>query len=121
MKPDPYPKLRVDNLLDTRGSHAYFHAEAYKRGLASASTSRIKAEDCLYHSLWEISVFNEAIWSWSTSCVPTPNEHSIGSTWEDHLIHLDKVLSQLKKAGLTVKARNCQLGYQECQFGPCHC
>ena len=38
------------------------------------------------------------------------------NTWKDHLVYLDKVLSRLKRAGLTVKASKCRLGCQECQY-----
>ena len=32
--------------------------------------------------------------------------------WIDHLKHLSAVLQQLREAGLTVKARKCQLGME---------
>ncbi|KAJ1152147.1 hypothetical protein NDU88_004924 [Pleurodeles waltl] len=32
------------------------------------------------------------------------------STWDDHLVHLWKVLEALQKAGLTIKASKCQIG-----------
>ena len=120
---------------ETRTSQVYLHSGPYERVLASASASRIKAADCLHHSLWEISVFNHAIWScWSTSCVPIQrlmntvladisafskaylDDVSIFSnSWKDHLVHLDEVLSQLEREELTVKACKCRLGRQECQ------
>ncbi|KAJ1160771.1 hypothetical protein NDU88_001264 [Pleurodeles waltl] len=34
-------------------------------------------------------------------------------TWQDHLIHLGKVLEALRKAGLTVKASKCQIGQSQ--------
>ena len=34
--------------------------------------------------------------------------------WTDHLEHLSAVLQRLSEAGLTVKARKCQLGMEEC-------
>ncbi len=38
------------------------------------------------------------------------------STWEEHLQHLDDALSRLQEAGLTVKAKKCQLAMKECLF-----
>ncbi|KAJ1134546.1 hypothetical protein NDU88_000997, partial [Pleurodeles waltl] len=32
------------------------------------------------------------------------------STWQDHLVHLRKVLKALQSAGLSIKASKCQIG-----------
>ena len=36
--------------------------------------------------------------------------------WIDHPEHLSAVLQWLREAGLTVKARKCQLGMKECVY-----
>lgn len=36
--------------------------------------------------------------------------------WADHLAHLSAVLQWLKEAGLTVKAKKCQLEMKECVY-----
>lgn len=38
------------------------------------------------------------------------------ASWEDHMIHLEEVFHRIHKAGLTVKARKCQLAMHECLF-----
>lgn len=35
------------------------------------------------------------------------------ATWEEHLLHLDQVLTRLSEAGLTAKPGKCQLGAQQ--------
>ena len=37
-------------------------------------------------------------------------------SWEDHLIHIRSVLEQLRKAGLTAKAKKCEFGASECVY-----
>ena len=37
-------------------------------------------------------------------------------TFKEHLHHVDLVLSQLKKYGLTVKPSRCQLAMRECKY-----
>ena len=37
-------------------------------------------------------------------------------SWEDHKKHISKVLQRLREAGLTVKAKKCQLGMTECVY-----
>ncbi len=32
------------------------------------------------------------------------------ATWEEHLLHLEQVLTRLSRAGLTAKPEKCQLG-----------
>jgi hypothetical protein len=36
--------------------------------------------------------------------------------WQSHMLHLGEVFGSLKRAGLTVKARKCQLGMSECCY-----
>ena len=38
------------------------------------------------------------------------------TTWEDHLHHLDIVLTRLKNAGLTVKESKCQFAKGTCTY-----
>ncbi|KAM9320174.1 gametogenetin-binding protein 2 [Gastrophryne carolinensis] len=37
-------------------------------------------------------------------------------TWEEHLIHLHKVVKQIAEAGLTIKPEKCQVGMTEVQY-----
>ena len=37
-------------------------------------------------------------------------------TWEEHLSHVRLVLQRLREAGLTVKARKCQFGMEQCLY-----
>ena len=38
------------------------------------------------------------------------------STWEEHLKHLQEVLTRLREAGLTAKPSKCQLTIQQCVY-----
>jgi len=37
-------------------------------------------------------------------------------TWEEHLSHICQILQHLRSAGLTVKARKCQFGMEQCLY-----
>ena len=37
-------------------------------------------------------------------------------SWNDHLKHISEVLKCLRKAGLTMKAKKCQIGMSECVY-----
>jgi hypothetical protein len=37
-------------------------------------------------------------------------------SWKDHIVHLRKVLMAIRKAGLTVKPKKCQLGMNQCHY-----
>lgn len=37
-------------------------------------------------------------------------------SWEDHLAHIKETLQRIRKAGLTVKAKKCQMAMAECIF-----
>ena len=38
------------------------------------------------------------------------------TTWDEHIQHLEVVLSRIKEAGLTVKRKKCQFGMSECGY-----
>ena len=38
------------------------------------------------------------------------------NSWEDHLLHIQKVLQSVQTAGLTVKAKKCQFAMHECVY-----
>ena len=38
------------------------------------------------------------------------------TSWDDHLTHLESVLQQIQKAGLTLKKRKCQFAMAECLY-----
>ena len=40
----------------------------------------------------------------------------LGSTWVEHLQHLQKVFSRLKEAGVTARPKKCQFAMEECKY-----
>ena len=38
------------------------------------------------------------------------------ASWEEHCLHLDKVLTRLKDAGLTANVKKCEWGQTQCEF-----
>ena len=38
------------------------------------------------------------------------------STWQEHLSHVEQIFLRLKKAGLTIKLKICQLAMEECTY-----
>ena len=38
------------------------------------------------------------------------------STWQEHLSHVEQIFLRLKKAGLTIKLKKCQLAMEECTY-----
>ena len=39
-----------------------------------------------------------------------------GSTWQEHLFHVEQICLRLTKAGLTIKVKKCQLAMEGCTY-----
>ena len=127
MKPDPYPMARVDDLLDRLGQAKYIstldltkgywqvpvHPESRQQTAFITPFGKYQFLTMPFGLVGAPAVFQD-ISAFSTAYLDDVSTFS--NSWKDHIVHLDEVLSRLKRAGPTVKASKCRLGCQECQY-----
>ncbi|KAL1259069.1 hypothetical protein QQF64_009646 [Cirrhinus molitorella] len=82
-----YPMPRVDELLDRLGRVQIHHHPGPHEGLLAAYVTAY-IDDIVIHS----------------------------EAWEDHLDRLRRVLSELRRAGLTANPRKCHLAFSEAKY-----
>ena len=129
---DPYPMLRVDELVDRLGSARYLItldlAEGYWQ-VPMAEGSREKTVFITPQGLFQFTVMpfglqgapatfqrvmDHLVSSIAEFCVAYLDDLVIfSSSWEEHIDH---VLTALRDAGLTAKPSKCQFGMDQCVY-----
>ena len=132
---DVYPMPRVDELIDRVGQSKYISALDLSKGywqVPIARESKPKTAFITPFGLYQFKVMpfglqgapatfqrlmDKVLRSMEDFAAAYLDDIIIFSAdWRSHMLHLGKVLESLKRAGLTVKARKCQLGMSECRY-----
>ena len=135
MKPDPYPMPRLYDLLHRLGQAKYIstldlmkgywqvpvHPESRQQTAFITPFGKYQFLTMPFGLVGAPAVFQRLmitvladVSAFSTAYLDDVSIFS--NSWKDHLVHLDEVLNQLERDGLTVKASKCRLGHQECQY-----
>ena len=131
---DAYPMPRVDDLIDRVGKSTYISTLDLTRGYWQVPVAKIDRPKTAFATPFGLYQFNTmpfglqgapATFQRLMDCVIRGLEFAaaylddlivFSESWEDHLIHIRSVLEQLRKAGLTAKAKKCEFGASECVY-----
>ncbi len=132
---DPFPMPRIDDMLDGLASAQYISTLDLTKGywqVPVAPESKAKTAFVTQFGKYHFNVMPfglmgapavfqrlmNSIFGDAPDHVAAYMDDVVvfSSAWEEHLRHLDDALSRLEKAGLTVKAKKCQLAMKECVF-----
>ena len=132
---DPYPMPRVDELVDRLGSARYLTTLDLAKGywqVPMAEDSREKTAFITPQGLFQFTVMpfglqgapatfqrmmDRLVASMAAFCAAYLDDLVIFSnSWEEHLSHIDHVLTALRGAGLTAKPSKCQFGMNQCVY-----
>lgn len=110
-KVDPYPMPRVDEMLDRLGKakfittlsafttpFGHFEFNVMPFGLCGAPATFQRMMDSVTHGME----------GYAAAYIDDLVIYSM--TWEEHLAHVEEVMTRLRTAGLTVKPSKCQFG-----------
>ena len=132
---DAYPMPRVDELIDTLGRAKFISTLDLTRGywqVPVEPNSRPFTAFTTPFGLYQFTVMPFGLHGAPATFQRLMDRILVGqeahaaayiddvviqsNTWEDHLTHLRLVLESIRLAGLTVKARKCQLAMEECVY-----
>ena len=132
---DPFPMPRIDELLDLIGRARYITTLDMTKGYWQLPVSPEHAEKTAFTTQdgkWEFTRIPFGLKNAPAHFQRYVNGMLINhqdyaraylddvvvfsDTWEDHLLHLSRVLKEFRIRGLTLKARKCQIGMGTCKF-----
>lgn len=132
---DAYPMPRVDDILDDIGQAQYFTTLDLARGYWQVPVAEEDRQKMAFTTPFRLFQFN--VMPFGLCGAPVTFQrlmdeviNGLGQfakaylddivifnlSWEDHLRHVQVVLSRLKEAGLTVKVTKCQFAMSECTY-----
>jgi hypothetical protein len=134
--PDLYPMSRIDDMLAILGQSKFFSTFDLSKGfyqIKMAEQDKQKTAFISHHGLWQFkrlpmglsnspATFVRCIdqvlgdLKWTICAVYFDDIIIFSSTFEEHLKHIDLVLSRLKDAGLTINPSKVQLCRQRLKF-----
>nr|XP_008105066.1 PREDICTED: uncharacterized protein LOC100554808 [Anolis carolinensis] len=132
---DTYPMPRLDDLLERMGKANFISSLDLTKEfwqVPMAPQDQAKTAFRTHAGLYEFTVLpfglknspatfqrlvDRILRGMGDFCVAYMDDIEIfSSSWEDHLKHLNQVLSRLKEAGLTIKASKCQIGNRTTKY-----
>ena len=132
---DAYPMPRIDELIDRLGKAKFITTLDLARGYWQVPMSRKDREKTAFTTLK--GLFQFRVMPFGLNGAPATFQRMMDSllrdlesiaaayiddiiihseTWEEHLIHIKAVLSQLREHKLTVKSIKCKFGMRECEY-----
>jgi hypothetical protein len=134
--PDQYPMSRMDDMLAILGQSKYFSTFDLAKGFYQISMSEEDKEKTAFishHGLWQFkrlamglrnspATFVRCIdqvlgdLKWKICCVYFDDILIFSQTFEEHLDHIQQVLTKLREAGLTIHPKKVQLCRQKLKF-----
>lgn len=134
-KPDPFPMPRIDDLIDGLSAATYISTLDLTKGywqVPVAETSREKTAFVAPMGKYQFNVMPFGLMGAPATFQRLMNslfndvaDHVaayiddvviFSRTWEEHLAHIKETLQRIREAGLTVKAKKCQMAMAECLF-----
>lgn len=133
--PDPFPIPRIEDLIDQLSSARYISTLDLTKGYWQVPVAEESQEKTAFVTSFGKYHFKKM--PFGLRGAPSVFQRMMNSlfgdvtdhvaayiddlvifsrTFEEHLVHLQETLDRLRKAGLTVKARKCQLAMYECLF-----
>jgi len=132
---DAYPMPRIDEVIDRLGAASFISTMDLNRGywqVPLSPESKTKTAFATPFGLYQFNVMpfglqgapatfqrlmDKVVRGMEQFTAAYLDDLIIYSeSWEDHLNHISQVLQRLREAGLTVKAKKCQLGMRECIY-----
>ena len=132
---DAYPMPRIDELIDHLGQAKYITTLDLTRGywqVPLAGSAKAKTAFATPFGLFQFNVMPFGLQGAPATFQRLMDRVTRGmeefaaaylddlvihcDTWEEHLSHVRLVLQCLREAGLTVKARKCQFGMEQCLY-----
>ena len=132
---DAYPMPRVDELIDRLGGAKFITTLDLSKGYRQVplrQEDREKTAFITQHGLFQFRVMpfglqgapatfqrmmDSLLRGLETYAVAYLDDVVIhSSTWEDHLQHIQMVLTRLREANLTIKPKKCQFGMSNCTY-----
>ena len=133
--PDPYQMPRIDEILDrlaeakflskidlTKGFHQIpIDPEDSEKTAFCTPWGKFKYEfmpfglrngPAAFQRLMDVVLHRDLDWA----NVYIDDIVVFSQTWEDHCLHVERVLQRLSEAGLTANSRKCQWGQTQCEF-----
>jgi transposase InsO family protein len=134
--PDQYPMSRMDDMLSILGQCQYFSTFDLAKGfyqISMAPEDKEKTAFISHHGLWQFkrlpmglrnspATFVRCIdqvlgdLKWKICCVYFDDILIFSRTFDEHLEHIQMVLSRLQEAGLTIHPGKVQLCRQKLKF-----
>ncbi len=132
---DPFPMPRIDDMIDGLASAHFISTLDLTKGYWQVPVAQASREKTAFVTQWGKYQFN--VMPFGLVGAPATFQRVMNSifgdvpdhvaaylddvvvfsdSWEAHLAHLDDTLNRLHQAGLTVKAKKCQLAMKECLF-----
>ena len=131
---DAYPMPRIDELIDKVGGSCYISTLDLTRGywqIPVAKEDRVKTAFSTPYGLFQFHVMpfglqgapatfqrliDRIIQGVDFAAAYLDDLIVFSSTFDEHLAHLQTVFERLRKAGLTLKAKKCELGAAQCEY-----
>ena len=131
---DAYPMPRIDDLINKVGGSCYISTLDLTRGcwqIPVAREDRVKTAFSTPYGLFQFRVMpiglqrapatfqrliDRIIQGVDFAAAYLDDLIVFSSTFDEHLAHLRTVFERLHKAGLTVKAKECELGAAQCEY-----
>ena len=131
---DAYPIPRIDDLIDLLGTATYISTLDLAKGYWQVPLSPDAAAKTAFPS--PIGLFEFTVMPFGLQGAPATFQRLMDSvladlsfcaaylddviifskSWMEHVVHLERVIERLEKAGLTFKASKCQIGMRECVY-----
>ena len=132
---DAYPMPRMDELIDNLGQAQFITTLDLTRGywqVPMAEVSRAKTAFTTGFGLYQFRVMPFGLQGAPATFQRLMDQLLTGlegytaaylddlviysNSWTEHLEHVQRVLTRLREAGLTVKPKKCQFGMKECVY-----
>ena len=133
--PDAYPMPRVDEILDQLGGAKYLTKLDLARGYWQVPVDENAKK--LTAFITPFGLYQFKVMPFGLNGAPATFQrlmdgvvHGISGftaaylddlvifsqSWEEHVVHVRKVLGRLREAGLTAKPEKCQMGMRKCAY-----
>ena len=134
-QPDPYLMPLIDEILDALSSARFISKVDLNKGFHQIPISQDDIPKTAFCTPWEKFEFvvmpfglrngpavfqrlmDSILHKEKEICQVYIDDIAIFSeTWQEHCLHIERVLSRLREAGLTVNVSKCQWGQTSCEF-----
>ncbi|CAM4552161.1 unnamed protein product [Lepidochelys olivacea] len=128
-RPDNYPMPRTDELLEKLGRAQFISTLDFTKGYLQIpldESTKERSAFITHVGLYEFNMLPFRLWNAPTTfqklvdgLLAGLGEYAVTyldnvaiflDFWAEHLEHLQKVFEHIREAGLTVKAKKCQIG-----------